>query len=52
MKKSRISWILSAVFITGFLLSVKYFENEGAGFLLIASIVAMGLSIYYEKLDK
>ena len=52
MKKYKLSYMLAVFFTAGFLLSVRYFDGEGAGFLIILGIVAMGFAITNFKLDR
>jgi hypothetical protein len=52
MKKYKISYGLAVFFTAGFLLSVRYFDGEGAGFLLVLGIMAIVAAIINFKFNR
>lgn len=52
MKRYKLSYMLAVIFTAGFILSVRYFDSEGAGFLILIGIVAMVFAIVNFKLNR
>jgi hypothetical protein len=51
MKKSNICRAAGLLFICAFVVTMREFEGEGAGFFLVAMLLCGAGSIIYERLE-
>lgn len=52
MKKSNIGYLIAAAFTIAFLVTVRYFDGEGATLFLIVALGAFGGGLYHFKLNR